>query len=213
MNHHVRYVMLAIPFLQLLAARGCAPLPSSASHRGASDPPDEQGLLGASELRSERSQASRRSRRRLIPSSGQYVGPALVVVAAVECLATTPHQLSYFNLAFGGLRDGWRTLGASNVDWGQDSDAAVDWIVAQPEKLPLRCDFAVPLGEHRTDVPLGSPTGYLLTDGDEPWPPPAAGWYAVTTSRLPSYRQFRDRTPTRQIGGSIRIYRIDPPLK
>jgi len=38
----------------------------------------------------------------------------------VSSLAVWPHQLAYFNEAFGGPREGYRYLADSNIDWGQD---------------------------------------------------------------------------------------------
>jgi hypothetical protein len=45
-----------------------------------------------------------------------------------------PHYLPFFNAVAGGSSQGYRWLGDSNVDWGQDLAAACQYINAHPEK-------------------------------------------------------------------------------
>jgi hypothetical protein len=53
-----------------------------------------------------------------------WVAPLVVglplALTAISALAATPHQLAYFNELVGGPGAGYRYLGDSNVDWGQD---------------------------------------------------------------------------------------------
>ncbi|HEX9940995.1 MAG TPA: glycosyltransferase family 39 protein [Thermoanaerobaculia bacterium] len=48
----------------------------------------------------------------------------LAVAHAASSLRVHPHYLAYFNEAVGGPLQGWRYLIDSNLDWGQDRDAA-----------------------------------------------------------------------------------------
>lgn len=53
-----------------------------------------------------------------------WLAPVLLglplVLTAVSSLRVAPHQLAYFNEIVGGPEEGYRYLGDSNIDWGQD---------------------------------------------------------------------------------------------
>lgn len=58
-------------------------------------------------------------------------GTALLLAGCgVSFLAAHPGYLSYFNLAAGGARGGWRYLVDSNIDWGQDLPKLKRWMDA-----------------------------------------------------------------------------------
>jgi 4-amino-4-deoxy-L-arabinose transferase-like glycosyltransferase len=66
--------------------------------------------------------------------------PGITAVAAVILLAglatetccAYPDFIPFFNIACGGTRNGWRLLGDSNVDWGQELPALAQWINDHP---------------------------------------------------------------------------------
>jgi hypothetical protein len=66
--------------------------------------------------------------------------PGITAVAAVILLAglatetccAYPDFIPFFNIASGGTRNGWRLLGDSNVDWGQELPALAQWINDHP---------------------------------------------------------------------------------
>ena len=66
-----------------------------------------------------------------------FIGIALCAISAGSSLCTAPHFLSYFNSLAGGSQNGWRMLGYSNVDWGQDLLLVHDWIEKHPECTPI----------------------------------------------------------------------------
>jgi hypothetical protein len=52
---------------------------------------------------------------------------ALAVAHAVVAVRGGPDYLSYFNALAGGSENGWRVLGDSNVDWGQNRSRAEEY--------------------------------------------------------------------------------------
>ena len=66
----------------------------------------------------------------------------VLVSGALSCSAVSmwcayPYFIGYFNEAIGGPEEGWRHLGDSNVDWGQDWIFLRDWLDAHPDTRPI----------------------------------------------------------------------------
>jgi hypothetical protein len=57
--------------------------------------------------------------------------PVLVCMFALESLFIAPHFLSFFNLAAGGPKNGYRLLVDSSLDWGQDLPSLKKWLNEQ----------------------------------------------------------------------------------
>jgi hypothetical protein len=66
----------------------------------------------------------------------------IAVVTSFSSFQVAPHYLSYFNLASGGPSNGWKRLGYSNIDWGQDILLVADWIREHPEARPLAFELS-----------------------------------------------------------------------
>jgi hypothetical protein len=58
-----------------------------------------------------------------------------IIFTAISSLRITPHQLAYFNEFVGGPDQGYRYLGDSNIDWGQDLRGLKKYM--EKEKLPI----------------------------------------------------------------------------
>ncbi len=69
--------------------------------------------------------ASRYFEQRSIRATAAWI---LLTAHAASSLSTFPRYLSYFNLAAGGAKGGWRFLGDSNIDWGQDLLRLKSWM-------------------------------------------------------------------------------------
>ncbi len=61
----------------------------------------------------------------------------LTVFMMGSVLSVSPHYLSFFNCIAGGPSSGWKVLGASNIDWGQDLLMVAEWIKNNPERQPV----------------------------------------------------------------------------
>ena len=151
---------------------------------------------------------------------------AVVVVAlgwtAVAALRTHPDYLAYFNELARGR--GYRYLGDSNLDWGQDVNQTADYARAYGVETgrPLFISYAG--GADPAHYGLTQPSITLQTDaGRSDFAPanPAAGRYAINVSDLQGvslllgnlkeidlYDWFRRRAPLTALGGSVFIYNV-----
>ncbi len=159
--------------------------------------------------------------RRLSPRWLLAGGTLIVVLIA---LWIYPNYLSYFNVAAGGPRNGYRILTDSNVDWGQDLLRLKAWMNANAVE-------SVKLGWFGTADPqyyglaheplpgLGRDRFFRLW-WEPPFNPaaPEPGIYAISASSLWEpplrveekvvYAWFRDREPDARVGYSILIYYV-----
>ncbi len=80
----------------------------------------------------------RRCRRRWVMATAVI---ACVLALTVECFATYPHYLAYFNCLAGGSRNGYKHLVDSSLDWGQDLPGLKRWLKEHdldgPDKKPV----------------------------------------------------------------------------
>jgi len=67
-----------------------------------------------------------------------FVGMVIFLVGwyVVSSLWIFPHYLAYFNELIGGPRNGYKYLIDSNLDWGQDNDAMIEY--ARNSKEPIK---------------------------------------------------------------------------
>jgi hypothetical protein len=143
---------------------------------------------------------------------GLVAGMAWVVVAA---FLQHPHQLAYFNELIGGSAQGYRFVGDSNLDWGQDLQGLAEYAASAGDDLSI------------SYYGTGDPAYYKLAhsslavsagSGDPGFHPanPAPGRYAISAAHwqglLPEadlFDWFRRQKPVDHIGYSILIYEVD----
>lgn len=143
---------------------------------------------------------------------------ALCVWQVGEVAGAHPEYLAFFNCFVGGPTNGYRYLGDSNVDWGQDLKRLKTWMqengvdhinlsyfgAADPAYYGIRCTY----------LP-GSPAFAK----DKIQNPVLPGFVAVSINNLTGvglegdtiYRPLLDLEPVATIGYSIRVYRVDKP--
>ena len=147
-------------------------------------------------------------------SSANAFASCIIVISVVwttsSSLQCYPHNLSYFNETIGGMRNGWKHLICSNIDWGQDLLYLKKWCDDHPNAKPLRMAL------------YGGFNGEVLGIDGEAFSPDASehglapGYYAVSTTNLSGFGQ-RDhskglRAEIEQIGayetigGSIIVF-------
>ncbi len=138
------------------------------------------------------------------------LGLAWVVISA---LWQNPHHLAYFNEAVGGMGQGYRYLGDSNLDWGQDLKLLAETVAGQEgEWLVSYSGVGDPayygLPEERL-IDLNV-TGQTFAAAN---PPP--GQYAISANNLHGqipdadlFDWFRRQEPAANLGGSILVYEI-----
>lgn len=137
-----------------------------------------------------------------------------VAATALVALWIHPHHLAAFNLLVGGPPQGYRYLGDSNLDWGQDLRALADLVAASDE--PLYWSYAGsadPATYGLTTPSLTGPDG-MGRPGFSP-ANPAPGRYALSATHVQGvvgdsdlFDWFRRRTPGDSLGYSILLYDV-----
>ena len=138
-----------------------------------------------------------------------------IAIAAVALQATTsariaPHYLSYFNRFGGGPDNGYRYLGDSNIDWGQDLPALAGQIAQLGGPRVCLAYF----GRARPEI-----YGVNAADWRDPGACQGAQWLALSVTYLQGsyvdndpFRELLHETPDRKAGFSIFLYRMDRPI-
>jgi hypothetical protein len=142
------------------------------------------------------------------------VAGLLAVGLAVESFAIAPDYLTFFNVAAGGQRGGLDRLGDSNLDWGQDLPAVVEWQQRNPD-VPLYFSYFGMVDPAFYKIRyLNMPGGYQLNP--QAFEPPPGSVIAVSatnlqcmyvpTPLLPMYQRLREMEPAEVLHGTIYIY-------
>lgn len=136
------------------------------------------------------------------------------ILTVLFALWVHPHHLAAFNLAVGGPAQGYRYLGDSNLDWGQDLRALAD--LAAESETPLNWSYAGsadPAYYGLATPSLSGPDG----TGTSNFSPanPAPGRYAISANHVQGvlaesdlFDWFRRRTPDGSLGYSILLYDV-----
>jgi hypothetical protein len=149
-----------------------------------------------------------------------------------SCVMIHPHYISYFNEVAGGPDGGYRYLGYSNIDWGQDLFRLKEWFIAHPEARPLHLAYFGLVDAHLEGIdyelpaPGPRPSGSGKRGLDQEFGP-FPGWYAISVNYLQglpysargrdgglvqvplgAYSYFDLFIPVAKAGYSIHIYHI-----
>ena len=77
------------------------------------------------------------------PRAGGIVAAVLVLGLVTETAISYPNYLAFFNVLSGGSEGGFRLLGDSNLDWGQDLPALAAWRKEHPDGQLYLCYFGM----------------------------------------------------------------------
>jgi hypothetical protein len=194
-NHHHRYVLMIYPCMFALAAYVASPVAVQLLRF-------RLPLMGPTK------------RSIAIP-----LAVTLVVLSAASSLRVHPYYTSYFNTLSGGPENGWRLLGFSNIDWGQDILEVDKWLKAHPDRRPLVMDLDYfGMNGKLFDVPTSDP----------PQLPKHASidevrssitetqWWIISVKKLYNYpghhglEYLQQLEPVDKIAYAYHVYRIDP---
>lgn len=190
-NHHHRYVLMIYPFLFALAAYVASP-------------------TAVALLRVRFPFFGPKKRSIAVP-----LAFTLVALSAVSSLRVHPYYTSYFNTISGGPENGWRLLGFSNIDWGQDLLEVDEWIKEHPECRPLRfeLDYFDVNGE-LFDLPPASPprlpTGSSYVDAL----PEETEYWIISVKKLynlpnhPGLEYLQQLQPVDRIAYAYHVYKM-----
>lgn len=147
------------------------------------------------------------------PSCVRVAAAVVIAVLSVETLAAWPNYVAYFNVASGGSRGGFRLLGDSNLDWGQDLPLLKRWQDEHRDTPLALAYFGIADNEGRTDaqpkyygirfvdLPPGAPDPRLLRD--HVLAISATYLQGVYSEDYTAYRQYE---PIAVLGGTIYLF-------
>ena len=121
--------------------------------------------------------------------AARFFQPAMAGLLALHALATLrggPDYLAYFNELAGGPAGGWRYLGDSNLDWGQNRSRAEEYARrtgAEFEPLVLPAHGRVVLSTNRVQGFMDPPRYRLLRDEYTPSERVAWNWLVYDLDR------------------------------
>jgi hypothetical protein len=130
-------------------------------------------------------------------------------------LAQHPDHLAHFNAIIGGSDHGYKYLGDSNLDWGQDLNLLAEY-AGQDHDEPVRlayfgsADLSAYGLEHLSLLDQeGAAQDFSAAN-------PASGLYAISASHLQGialsepdlFDWYRRQEPFKQLGHSILLYRV-----
>jgi hypothetical protein len=144
---------------------------------------------------------------------------SLALLSALSIVKVHPFYTSYFNSLSGGPENGWKRLGFSNVDWGQDLKEVERWLIEHPRERPVCFEldyfgfngelFGLPARQ-----PVRLPTGASIDDARRN--SQVTQWCIVSVKTLydlPGHdglEYLQQIDPVDRIAFSYHVYRIDP---
>ena len=206
-NHHHRYVLMIYPPMFVFASLLASPLARQALSR-------TPGIESAPPA-SRRIKSFEPNRQPLHWT--QWLAIALLTLSVASALRVHPHYTSYFNLLSGGSENGWKRLGNSNIDWGQDLLEVDKWIKQHPECRPLafELDYFDYNGE-LFGLPNASPPELSKDASVEDVRTDETQWWIVSVKKLynlpgqDGLEYLRKLEPVDKIAYAYQVYRIDP---
>ena len=149
-----------------------------------------------------------------------WIVSLLFLGLACETWSAYPNYLPFFNVVAGGSRGGLGLLSDSNIDWGQDLPALVQWQSEHQDRQLYFCRFGLPDPRyyklHYIEMP-----GSELAQPDETVPSGLLPVYAIsavalqgpymTADQVKSYRRFLKEKPFEVLNGTIYLYDSLPP--
>jgi hypothetical protein len=141
----------------------------------------------------------------------------LVTLSVVSSLRVHPHYVSYFNTLSGGPENGWRLLGFSNIDWGQDLLEVKKWIDEHPECRPVALDLQYFTANGEIfDLPHAMPPKLPSDASVDEVRTDETQWFIVSVRRLynrpesTGLEYLQQLEPADRIAYAYHVYRIDP---
>lgn len=125
---------------------------------------------------------------------------------AISSVSILPRSYAFFSEAVGGADEGWRYLGDSNLDWGQDLLTLRDWANANPDKRPIWLLYSPDMLDfNRLGIDATNGQSRIM-DGR----PAVAGWWAIFATPMiePQNHWFLHRKPTIRLSPTLKIIEV-----
>jgi hypothetical protein len=197
-NHHHRYVISIYPAIFVFASM----VSGQFSHRGDS----QDGVRQVPE-------------RGFAHASVTFLGVTLMVLSSLSSLSCFPHFNTYFSTWCGGPEKGWKRLGYSNIEWGQDLLYVRDWIDSHTNCRPLLLDLDYlqtnpPLFDQSLGLPPKMPKNGSVHEVRKSIS--ETQWWIISVKKLYNLPEcngleyLQQIEPVEKIAYSYHVYRIDP---
>ena len=141
-----------------------------------------------------------------------------MVWVVISVLRQNPHHLAYFNEAVGGTAQGYRYLGDSNLDWGQDLNLLAETLAREGGKW--RVSYYGLNDPAYYDLPQESLIDFKEAGETFAAANPPAGQYAISANHLHGqipdpdmFDWFGRQSPSYHLGGSILVYEVEEPAQ
>jgi 4-amino-4-deoxy-L-arabinose transferase-like glycosyltransferase len=144
--------------------------------------------------------------------AARYLAALLIALHVVSSLASFPNYIPYSNEAFGGTKNTYKVLGASNVDWGQSLKAISNYVRTNHIS---DCWIAYLTSADPTYYETGCkllPTAAAWVSRDDMSGPEVEGTLLIGASELEGtwemnpYSQFRRTVPAENISGTVLVF-------
>jgi 4-amino-4-deoxy-L-arabinose transferase-like glycosyltransferase len=156
------------------------------------------------------------------PHRYRVVLTIVALAAVLEAAWAYPDPLTFFNVFAGGPRNGFQSLADSNVDWGQSLKTLGAWMRDHNvRRINLAYFGTADPKYYGMDVRYMWGTIAPDVAAAQQGPPELPGYVAVSATLLDGvpfdsrlrdfYRPLRNRVPTADIDGSIKVYWVDQP--
>ncbi len=191
-NHHHRYVLSVYPPLFAIIAGGLQSMPMAIIGVR----PDRYGVV-------------------------RYAVVSLLIgLTAASVARVHPYYTNYFNRLSGGPENGWKRLGSSNTDWGQNLPEVHRWLQENPNCRPVYfrlddLDFNGPLFGLPRQAPPPLPAG----EGIDSLSISQRQWWIVSVKQLynrpgePGFEYLQAMRPVDRIGYAYHVYDVDPTVR
>jgi len=124
----------------------------------------------------------------------------------MSSLSVLPRSYSYFTEVIGGPSHGWKYIGDSNFDWGQDILTVKWWLESNPDKRPAHIIYSIPLIDYRK-LGIDAEEGQQSVTPNGPTRP---GWWIVFARPLLATENiwFREHEPTERLSVTTSVYLV-----
>ena len=138
---------------------------------------------------------------------------SLVSVYVLSMVSVYPRTYCYFTELVGGASQGWRYLGDSNLDWGQDMRTVHEWLQRNPDKQPVLGFRSTPFGNSLHPYVI-KPAVQSCVELDGVCYPMEAGWWLMPKRAFieNSSEWFRKQPASEVLSLTYSVYYIDQSM-
>jgi len=149
------------------------------------------------------------SRSFLLKKSCRVISTVMFMWIALSVALVYPRTYAYFSDIVGGPYEGWRYLGDSGLDWGQDLKTLHRWMERNPEVEPVTMAYAPQFLEHNYSGYSTLPPIFKKNASDDLIPARTGTWAVFGFCYVrPEYKWFREHDPVARPSPTLWIFTV-----